>query len=117
MMKLALSVILLVTLGLTLGMATAGDEPKKGADAYIKVEVKGKLQTGIVAIGGETTGTIIATPKGTLELDFGKNKELRALAEKLNGKNAVVNGTLTIRRGVEIRQRFIVAVTGLKGAD
>src|SRR2546422_8313706 len=96
--------------------ASAGD-PQKQGDSYIKVEVKGKLTTGIIAIGGETTGTTIATPGGTLELDLGKNKDLRTTAEKLNGKAAIATGTLTIRRGVEVPLRFIVTVTDLKAAN
>jgi hypothetical protein len=84
---------------------------------YIKVEVKGKLRTGIMAIGGETTGTIIETNAGALELDFGKNKELRELAGKLDGKAAIATGTLTFRKGVAIKQRYIVSVTSLKAAD
>jgi hypothetical protein len=92
--------------------ALAGDE------GYIKVEVKGVLKTGIFAIGGETTGTIITTKKGTLELDLGKDKNLRAQAEKLNGKSVVVTGNLSIRKGVEVRQRLIVSVATLKaGGD
>src|ERR1700733_2216119 len=70
-----------------------------------KVELTGKLRTGIVAIGGETTGTIIETKKGRFELDFAKQKELRQKAGKLNGKTVMVVGTLKIRRGVEVKQR------------
>jgi hypothetical protein len=93
--------------------ATAGG---KGGGNYIKVEVKGTLKTGIMAIGGETTGTIITTDSGTLELDFGKSKELREEAQKLNGKAAVARGTLSVRKGVAIRQRLIVTVNSLKPA-
>ena len=41
--------------------ALAADKEKEGAK---KVEVKGKLRTGVVAIGGETTGTVIDTKEG-----------------------------------------------------
>ena len=43
--------------------------------------------------------------------------DLQAQAEKLNGKTGIVTGTLAIRKGVEIRQRFIVTVTTLKAAE
>ena len=61
-----------------------------------KVEMKGTLRTGIVAIGGETTGTIIETKEGKYELDFGTDKDLRKKAEELNGK-MVVTGELNMR--------------------
>lgn len=80
------------------------------------VELRGKLRTGIVAIGGETTGTVIETDKGRFELDLGKDKALRAKAERLNGKVVVVKGTLTIRKGVEVAERRIVAVRTLEPA-
>lgn len=96
-------------------VASAAEAPK--ADSYIKVEIKGKLQTGIVAIGGETTGVVIQAKDGSLELNLGTNKDLRAEAEKLNGKAVVVTGTLTVRRGVEVRQRLIVTVATIKSAE
>ncbi|MDC0294766.1 hypothetical protein OAK98_05150, partial [Mariniblastus sp.] len=39
-------------------------------DDYIKVEVRGKLNNEIMAIGGETTGVIITANGVTWELDF-----------------------------------------------
>ena len=62
-----------------------------------KVEMKGTLRTGIVAIGGETTGTIIETKEGKYELDFGTDKDLRKKAEELNGQMVVVTGELNMR--------------------
>jgi hypothetical protein len=105
---------------LVLGVVAIGnaDEPSaKGKPGYIKVEARGILKTGIVAIGGETTGTVLTTPGGALELDLSKKRDLQALAEKLDGKVVIVTGNLTIRKGVEIRQRLIVTVTGLKAAE
>jgi hypothetical protein len=87
----------------------------KGKEAN-KVELTGTLRTGIVAIGAETTGTIIETKKGKFELDFGRQKELRQKAEKLNGKPVLVVGTLEIRKGVEVKERKIVSVTSLEEA-
>ncbi|MBM4068786.1 MAG: hypothetical protein FJ271_07555 [Planctomycetes bacterium] len=110
----------IVTLGLLAFGAAAGndaDEPAaKGKVGYIKVEARGTLKTGIFAIGGETTGTVLTTADGALELDLAKKRDLQALAEKLDGKAVVVTGNLTIRKGVEVRQRLIVTVTGLKAA-
>ncbi len=87
------------------------------ADESITVSVVGTLKTGIVAIGGETTGSTITANKVTWELDFGKNADLRALAEKLNGKQVAVTGSLEVRAGVEVKQRWIVTVSSLKAAD
>src|SRR5262245_2379244 len=92
------------------GPAWAADKPAK------KVEMTGKLRTGIVAIGGETTGTGIQTKKGTFELDLGKNKELRQKAENLNGKTVKVTGSLVIRKGVAVKVRKIITVARLEEA-
>ena len=61
-----------------------------------KVEVKGTLRTGVVAIGGETTGTSIETKEGKYEPDFGTVKDPRKKEEELNGK-MVVTGELNMR--------------------
>jgi hypothetical protein len=71
---------------LLLGAAMHAADPAP-VDESINVTVVGTLRTGIVAIGGETTGTTITSKGIKWELDFGKNTELRAAAEKLNGKN------------------------------
>jgi hypothetical protein len=81
---------------------------------YIRVEVRGTLRTGIAAIGGETTGTLITAKGARWELDLSGNPAWRKLAEKLDGKKAALTGTLEVRPGVEIRQRWIVTVTSLK---
>jgi hypothetical protein len=84
-------------------------------DNYIKVEIRGTLKTGIVAIGGETTGTIITTKGTSLELEL-KDKQQRDEAMKLDSKTAIVTGELTFRKGVERGQRMIVVVNDLKAA-
>lgn len=81
-----------------------------------KVTLIGTLRTGIVAVGGETTGTILETKEGKYELDFGQNKELRQKAAKLNGQAVLVAGTLEIRKGVEVKERKIITVTRLEKA-
>lgn len=95
------------------GSNTKGDE-----DGFIKVEAKGKLKTGIVAIGGETTGTILNTGKLGVELDFGSDDKLRKSAEGLDGKIVVVTGTLISKMGVTTKKtRLIVQVKTLKAAN
>lgn len=109
----AVSLLALLFAGMVTNPVVVAAKP---SPEYIKVEVKGKLTAGVFAIGGETTGTTITAKGVTWELDFGKNAELRASARKLNGKKVIVQGQLTRRVGVEIRQRFIVTVTSLKTA-
>lgn len=88
--------------------ASAGD--------YIKVEIKGTLETGLMAIGGETTGTVIRVNDVTWELDFGGSKELQESATKLNKKTVLLTGTYQKIKGVEIRERHIIKVATLKPA-
>ena len=91
--------------------------PRKKPDEYVKVEFKGKLNSGVVAIGGETTGVVITARGITWELDFGRDAEIRKQADALNGKTVIVTGQLSVKRGVEIPRRWIVAVDSLKNAD
>ena len=91
-------------------------EADEKEESYIKVEIKGTLETGIVAIGGETTGTIIKVGKVTWELDLGGNQDLLELAGKLNKQPVVVTGRYQQKPGVEIPVRHIVTVKTLKGA-
>src|ERR1051325_11238698 len=86
-----------LSLFMVFAISQAGDNQKDAKDKDAKkMELTGKLRTGIVAIGGETTGTILETKKGTFELEFGKQKELRQKAEKLDGKTVTVVGKLGI---------------------
>jgi hypothetical protein len=78
----------------------------------VQLEIKGKVTTGVVAIGGETTGVVIATtPQGF-------TCELEGLTDaSLNGKTAVVTGTLTIKPGVEVRTRTILKLASARAAE
>jgi hypothetical protein len=81
------------------------------------VELIGKLHCGVVAIGAETTGVEIETKDGKYELDFGASKELREKAERLDGKTVAATGVLTIRKGVEVKERKILNADSLKAAE
>jgi hypothetical protein len=72
----------------------------------------GTLRTGIVAVGGETTGIVLETPEGRVELQSATDA-IRAQLQGLNGKSVTVRGTLTVRAGVEVRERRIVLVTDI----
>src|SRR5215207_5969576 len=95
-----------------LGSVLLGADEKE--DGYIDVEIKGTLETGIIAVGGETTGTIIKAGKVTWELDLGGKKELTEVAEKLNKQPVIVTGRYQQKAGVEIPVRHIVTVKTLK---
>lgn len=76
----------------------------------------GILTVGVIAIGGETTGTIIRDGKTTYELDI-RDAVLQRKAQELNGKSVTVKGTLTVKPGVEITTRYILLVDSLQPAD
>jgi len=79
----------------------------------VEVQVKGKLTDGIMAIGGETTGTVIKARNVTWELDV-SGPGLRKKAARLNGKTVVVTGAVRQKAGVEIRKRTILVVRTLE---
>jgi hypothetical protein len=85
------------------------------ATAANRITFTGKLTTGIMAIGGETTGTIISDGKTTYELDV-KDAALKAKVKELSGKQVTVQGTLTVKVGVEVGQRRIITVESLEAA-
>jgi hypothetical protein len=87
-----------------------------GSGDYVKVEVRGTLRSGMVAIGGETTGTVIKARGATWELDLRQLPGGMARAESLDGRTVVVKGSLEVRRGVERGERTIVSVTSLEPA-
>jgi hypothetical protein len=87
------------------------------ADESIEVVVRGTLRTGIMAIGGETTGTTITARGATWELDLRGDAALAAKARDLSGRRVVVRGSLEVKRGVERRQRWIVTVRSLEAAS
>ena len=83
----------------------------------IRVTVVGTLRIGIVAIGGETTGTTITAKGIAWELDFGKNSALQETVEQFNGKRVTVRGSLERRKGIEIKARWIVTVTDVQAVS
>lgn len=111
-----LAFIVVLTFSLCMLAPGQAGDPKKD-DSYVKVEARGKLQTGIMAPGGETTGTILRTDTVTLELDLGKDKDLAAQVDKLKNQTVLVTGTLQVRKGVAVKTRWIVQVATLKAAE
>lgn len=98
---------------LPLALSAAGRDD----DHYVKVELKGIIQTNMVAIGGETTGTVIRVGDLSWDLDLGENRTLQELAERLNGKTALIKGTLMRIKGIERGERDVVVVESLSASD
>jgi hypothetical protein len=84
---------------------------------YVKVEMKGIIQTQLMAIGGETTGVMIKAGDVSWELDLGTNRQWHELAQGLHGKTALVKGTLKRISGIERGERYVVFVESLSAAD
>ncbi len=88
-------------------------EPVHGVKTFV-----GTLKSGIIAIGSETTGTVLKTKDGgQIELDLGKSVDLEKLAGDLNGKDVIVTGEFTAIHGTEIKERQVLSVQSLKAAQ
>jgi hypothetical protein len=83
----------------------------------IEVRVVGRVDAGLVAIGGETTGTTITSGAVVWELDFGGHAAHALAAEQASGQRARVTGRLERRAGVEIAERWIVHVTAFEAVQ
>jgi OOP family OmpA-OmpF porin len=75
-------------------------------------EWTGRITSGMMAVGGETTGITITAGADRFELQAATPAMRRQLVE-LNGKIATVKGTLEVREGVEIRTRRIIVVASI----
>jgi outer membrane protein OmpA-like peptidoglycan-associated protein len=73
-------------------------------------EWTGRITTGMMAIGGESTGITLSNGRESFELQPA-NDAIRQQLQNLNGSTATVRGRLDVRQGVEIRERRIVTVT------
>lgn len=72
----------------------------------------------VVAIGGETTGSVVILGDGSVvEIDFADNEELLALAERYDNTNVLIEGVAGLVDGVEIPRRTVITVTSLVGQD
>jgi hypothetical protein len=94
------------------------DQPQRQSPAAIAPAetFTGTVRTGIMAIGGETTGIVLATRAGDYELDVRGDRELAAKLETLNGKKIIVTGDYRPRRGVEVKERRIIIVREVRAA-
>jgi len=85
-------------------------------DVPVRVECHGQLRTGLIAIGGETTGTVIKFNGITWELRF-KDDTGKAFASSRHKLPVSVTGSLRRVTGVEVPIRWIVDVDRIAERD
>lgn len=82
----------------------------------VSVECHGRLRDGVVAIGGETTGTTITFNRVVYELQL-KDESQREFAKEHNKGTVTVTGTLRRITGTETKVRSIIDVDKLLERD
>ncbi|MEZ6129653.1 MAG: hypothetical protein R3C59_13300 [Planctomycetaceae bacterium] len=101
------------------GSRVTADEvlaPEARPDAPVSVLCYGRLRHGVVAIGGETTGTTITFHRVTWELRL-PNEASRQFAEQHHKQLVVVTGHLRKEQGIETPDRSIVDVSRVAEPD
>lgn len=83
----------------------------------VHVEIVGRVRTGVVSVGAETTGAMIAADGIVMELDFQNDEQLMEAAKHLGNAMANVKGRLNRDSGVEVSDRWIVTVESLTPAE
>jgi hypothetical protein len=111
---LSRSLVLTAVVASVLPMNVAAED-SSDAD-YVKVEIRGTLTTGVIAIGGETTGIVVRSGGSAWELDLAGDAELKKKAEQLDKQTVVVTGDYRRQKGVEVPERHIVRVKSLEAA-
>lgn len=82
------------------------------AETSVTVRCRGRLRHGIVAIGGETTGTTITFHRTIWELNL-PDEDTRQLADRMNKEDVVITGSLRRVIATEDVVRWIVDVEKL----
>jgi hypothetical protein len=93
-------------------VAFAQTPTPKPIESFIRLECHGKLRHGVVAIGGETTGTTIEFDGMKWELKLPDDAS-RRFAKDHHKQPITVEGSLRVVRGTEIPVRYIVDVEKL----
>lgn len=86
-------------------IARALAEPAAGISDGAQVSLTGKLEGGIMAIGGETTGWQLTHPGGKIEVDMKAIPD----ADRFEGKNVSVSGKVFTKNYVERGAILILA--------
>ena len=105
---------LLLLLG---GFAIATEKATwQATESTIQVVCHGKLRCGMVAVGGETTGTQLSLNAMTWELQIA-DAQLKAFAESHHQKMVTAKGTLQRMNSPERSGRWVVTVNSLTARD
>jgi len=105
---------LLAGIGLTVSMFALADETPPAPS--VSVECCGRLRHGVVAIGGETTGTTITFNRMVWELQL-HDDAAREFAKDHHKEPVVVTGTLRKISSTEVKVRWIIDVKKLSERD
>ena len=79
--------------------------PKMNDKDSIQIEVVGFMRSGVVAVGGESTGFTITSGGMTFEMDVSRFR-----IKDPNLKRGRVAGKLRVLKGVEVKQRFVIDI-------
>ncbi len=101
-------------ISLTLCLFAVADDTRP--EPSISVQCCGRLRHGVVAIGGETTGTTITFQRMVWELQL-PDDTAQDFAEANNKEFVNVTGTLRRIAGTEVKDRWIVDVKTLSKRD
>jgi len=115
--RLSTGFVLLLT-GLFSSVAPADEAvfQEDKSEPSVSVLCQGRLRHGVMAIGGETTGTTITFHRVTWELKL-PDEASREFAERHHKKPVVVTGTLRKVVATESKVRWIIDVTRLTEPD
>lgn len=105
---------LLAGIALTLSMVAMTDETPPAPS--VSVECYGRLRHGVVAIGGETTGTTITFNRMVWELEL-HDDAAREFAKEHHKEPVVVTGTLRKIGRTEVKVRWIIDVKKFSERD
>ncbi len=94
----------------------AEPQPAKPGEASLRVECHGKLRHGVVAIGGETTGTTLAFDGTTWELKL-PDETSRAFVKEHHKQPITAIGVLRRVVGTAVPVRWIMEVERLSERD
>lgn len=105
-------------LSLFLSSFVGANEPHiaKPPQTSVTVECRGRLRHGVVAIGGETTGTTITFNRIVYELEL-KNDADQKFAKEHHKEPVVTTGTLRKVPATESKVRWIIYVKALSERD
>lgn len=98
-----------------LGVTVNDDTPPKSKPS-VSVEFCGRLRHGMMAIGGESTGTTISFNRTIWEVQLHSDAD-REFARQHHKKTVVVTGSLRKVSGIETKDRWIIDVTKLTEQD